>query len=150
MEEGPCSCASKWLIQSIHRANASLCTVCGTHLPEECLAQTLLCSCPKTPGMVHAYGIYIHAECYDGITQKHRGRLYDVVSGTPMDIDETKFKEKANRCLRRHQLTGRSCGFCNSHEQRTVKFPHCSICKTTVYCDRECQKADWATHSKTH
>jgi hypothetical protein len=49
--------------------------------------------------MVHAYGIYIHTECYDGIAQKHRGRLYDIMAGPPMEIDETKFKEKANKCL---------------------------------------------------
>ncbi|KDR71835.1 hypothetical protein GALMADRAFT_270933 [Galerina marginata CBS 339.88] len=45
----------------------------------------------------------------------------------------------------KHQL--RNCGGCLMSEScSTVRFQVCAKCKTTCYCSRECQRADWPIH----
>ncbi|KXS11142.1 ankyrin [Gonapodya prolifera JEL478] len=39
-------------------------------------------------------------------------------------------------------------GGCEKKEARPMEFPRCSRCRRVVYCGKECQKADWATHKK--
>ena len=40
------------------------------------------------------------------------------------------------------------CSFpdCMQRENQEIKFQKCSLCKTTKYCSRECQRQDWRNH----
>ncbi|KAI3331448.1 putative MYND domain protein [Xylariaceae sp. AK1471] len=39
-------------------------------------------------------------------------------------------------------------GTCNSCKKASPKLKKCAKCSTTLYCSRDCQKADWKTHKK--
>ena len=41
-----------------------------------------------------------------------------------------------------------SCGNCGIDEETLGQFRMCSQCKSTYYCNSECQKSHWKIHKK--
>ncbi|KAI1183095.1 hypothetical protein F5B17DRAFT_417556 [Nemania serpens] len=41
-------------------------------------------------------------------------------------------------------------GTCNSCKKASAELKKCAKCSTTLYCSRNCQKADWKTHKKIY
>ncbi|KAI0436916.1 putative MYND domain protein [Xylaria telfairii] len=39
-------------------------------------------------------------------------------------------------------------GACNTCQKASTELKRCAKCSTTLYCSRNCQKADWKTHKK--
>ena len=40
----------------------------------------------------------------------------------------------------------KKCSNCKNEQTNLLK---CSICKTTFYCNKDCQKSDWPNHQQT-
>ena len=51
---------------------------------------------------------------------------------------------KTNRVVA--NTSSKSCTYCHNDQ---VELSHCSRCKTTYYCNQDCQRSDWPNHKKT-
>lgn len=60
------------------------------------------------------------------------------------DTIRTQFKVGMPDSLHK-LLPGKCCHMC-FWQRKTLS--HCSICKDTLYCSKECQKADWSRHKR--
>jgi hypothetical protein len=44
------------------------------------------------------------------------------------------------------RVSFKTCASCRRSEATMGQFKHCTRCKSTFYCDQECQKKDWKAH----
>jgi MYND finger len=66
--------------------------------------------------------------------------------------DEGLVGEETERVMAKHSANPCApCGRmgCDAFEKEVREFRRCSRCKSIAYCDRACQKLDWAEHRKT-
>jgi hypothetical protein len=76
--------------------------------------------------------------CGADVTLQLRGFSLDDYAGRTSKSDELK------AALRLPAEKRRRCEQCDTTTSRAMY--KCGICKTTYYCDSECQKADWQRH----
>ncbi len=66
------------------------------------------------------------------------GPTFFSFSSFSLDLPVTKVR------VRPHKMQG-SCTTC---KKASSELKRCAKCSTTLYCSRDCQKADWKTHKK--
>ena len=64
------------------------------------------------------------------------GVLKDSVTAVPFDLKEDQNKFRL--------ITTKECGSCGNNASQALSL--CTVCKKAAYCNRECQKADYAFH----
>lgn len=70
--------------------------------------------------------------------------IYDFIA-LLMNINETSEMWRAIK-ERETQSSSKRCGNCQKSGESLLR---CSRCKSTYYCDVQCQRSDWKTHKKT-
>jgi ankyrin repeat protein len=76
--------------------------------------------------------------CGADVTMQVQGFSLDDVA------DDTITADALKATLREPAEKRRRCNHCDTTTSRAMY--KCGVCRTTYYCDRECQKADWQRH----